>query len=147
MLKRLIVISSFLAVSAFADANNDLNLRSVNGNSYSFYSDPFKLAEYVKAPQQVIEKAITHAGWKVKEKGEGFIKAELDHKGYLLNSTIYFDDKEISFEHVSAQRNDCSGSRCKVKQRHVDRWRLNLRRHIATQLTKLAKKDAVASIN
>ncbi|TQF70312.1 hypothetical protein [Pseudoalteromonas luteoviolacea] len=147
MLKRLIVISALLATSTFANANNELSLQTVNGNSYSFYSDPFKLADYVKEPQKAIEKAIVNAGWKIKEKGEGLVKAELDYKGYLLNSTIYFNDKEISFDHVSAQRNDCSGSRCKVKERHVDRWRLSLRRHVATQLTKLAKKDAVSSLN
>ncbi|MBQ4835173.1 hypothetical protein [Pseudoalteromonas luteoviolacea] len=148
MLKYLIIISSLLVTSPVVMAKGDLNLRSVSGNNYTFYNDPFKLADYVKEPKKAAERGINKAQWKIKESGEGFIKAELDYKGYLLRSMIFYNDKEISFEHVSAERNDCAGKRsCQLKQRHVDRWRLNLRRQIALELTKLAKQNAISLSN
>ncbi len=111
-------------------------------HAYTLYDDPFELQPYVSNPADIIKQGITSSKWQVANESPGKIEALWDHKGYRLVLNIHYDTSKIWFEAVSAENNGCKKQPCEVEQRHVDRWRLDLRRWIAQKLTDEAIRDA-----
>ncbi|MEO2267469.1 hypothetical protein V1358_09170 [Pseudoalteromonas sp. YIC-656] len=113
---------------------------------YTFYNDPFYLSDYVTDPAAVINKGLKQYEWQVVEQSPGLVQALLDHKGYKLRLNIHYSDSKIWFDEVSAENNNCSKKPCEVEQRHIDRWRMGLRRGIAKAITDEAVKDAYNAV-
>ena len=112
------------------------------GAEFTFYDDPFVLGSYIDDPSTLIKKGMKQYEWQSVEEVPGVVRAKLDYKGYELRVDIHYSATKIWFEPISAINNDCAKKPCEVVQRHVDRWRLGLRRGIAKAITDEAIKDA-----
>jgi hypothetical protein len=104
------------------------------------YDHPVKFnPRYVTSPEDVILKSLDSRGWQVKAKHPGKITGWLNnYKDYEIILDIFYNNTEISFEHVSAKKLNCKRSHCKVNPKHYDKWRLYLRKSIALTIHTLA---------
>ncbi len=118
---------------------------STSSQAYTLYDDPFHIQPYITEPEKIIKKGMVQYGWAVLNENPGKIEALLDHKEYRVRVNIFYSVDKIWFESVSAENNNlCKQVPCEVEQRHLDRWRMGLRRGIAFAMTQEALRDAQA---
>lgn len=96
---------------------------------------------YVTDPEQLIVKSLTSREWEIKSSEPGKIVGWLnDYKDHEIVLAIHYDDSQISFEPISSKKLRCR-KRCKVADKHYDKWRLYLRKSIALNIHTLAIKE------
>jgi len=149
MKKTLLLAAALLSTSYLATAGE-----------HTLYDDPIYFGAYVTDPRAAIRQGVAKYNWAVREELPGKSTVYLRHRARELALVIAYDDTKIWFQESSAAASGCKQVRssrkqrrarddepaavCKVSNRKVLRWRINLRRGISQAIGALAMADAAA---
>ncbi|CAH0991314.1 hypothetical protein SIN8267_01417 [Sinobacterium norvegicum] len=125
-------ILMFLLLAAF----------SMNSNAYQHdaFAKPVHYGDFVTELPLLIKTAVERNGWQVSAVNNNVYHVDIEHKGYVINTTISDDNSALTIVLVSVDKPDCK-KKCAIDNDRVQGWLLRMRKLLTQQIT-LQARDA-----